>query len=583
MAPQMPHACLSCATKKRSCDKAFPRCSRCAGSKSNQHCVYRGPFNDRPLSFDNGYIVWSSFSAAEYILSPPNRPTGPSALPGKSSVNCQRCREAKRACSKDLPICSRCKRRNTSCHYEVHRDYALDQRRQSMPAHAWPFRDSPASISENDNSFSEDPELWNTRQSLMLQVRTSPLALAMLQFKPRYPVPERDNFAKLIYYYIEACCFPPQYVLQNSLMAHVHTVLVSRALADPCLFLTVLFAASAHRDWIQGTRHTVQTLYHQSQVLNILRERLKQTDQISYEMVASAIVLTFYSMSGHNTASARIHKSGVLQMLAKNQHRGSEFEALTALANLVLLGLSVAVNEEPPFVLPNTSKQIGTFTFFESGCMPSSLLRRAVARVSEDQKSLLTSDTVASLQRVIYFIVNSNHVSVTKLCTLHGETLWTKSQESSPKSESEEESPSITTKKAGKIINRCCRLAIGIFWSIFRSLPPSQEKRGPSATPSNPILGGSRRPLEELGSILHDLDLLTWNKHDPEAYLWICFTAAAACEDAASRVPFVAIAPPLLTATDTKELPLARECWRYYKWLTGFAALRAEGRASDMA
>ncbi|KAL4882400.1 hypothetical protein BJY04DRAFT_187004 [Aspergillus karnatakaensis] len=109
MAPQMLHACLSCATKKRSCDKIFPRCSRCSGSRSNQHCIYRGPFEGQPLIFDNGYIIWSAFAQnRDLSFSLPIGPLVPSARPRKSAFNCNRCRTAKRACSKDLPICTRC-------------------------------------------------------------------------------------------------------------------------------------------------------------------------------------------------------------------------------------------------------------------------------------------------------------------------------------------------------------------------------------------------------------------------------------------------------------------------------------------
>ncbi|KAL4882399.1 hypothetical protein BJY04DRAFT_40650 [Aspergillus karnatakaensis] len=130
---------------------------------------------------------------------------------------------------------------------------------------------------------------------MLLREGAFPPALSRLQLKPRYPMPERDCFPILIYYYTEFCCFPTPHVLQDSLMTHVHNVWVSRALADPCLFLTLLFAASAHRDMLQGTPHSIQTLYHQSQALKILRERVDEGRQISYEMAASAIALTFYS------------------------------------------------------------------------------------------------------------------------------------------------------------------------------------------------------------------------------------------------------------------------------------------------
>ncbi|KAL3455817.1 hypothetical protein BJX64DRAFT_271676 [Aspergillus heterothallicus] len=564
MGPQMPHACLSCATKKRSCDKAFPRCSRCSGSRSNQHCVYRGPLNGQSLSFDNGYIVWPSLAA--HRTDSPNFASPFPGGPAKSAFNCDRCRAGKRACSKDLPVCARCKRRKTPCYYGFCND-AVDQDHRSMLAQAWLLQDSIPEANRMNTRSSEDAELWHIRQPVMQREGTLALPVSRLQFKPPYPLPERDGFASLIHYYTEACCFPPLYVLQNSLMAHVHTVWVSRALADPCLFLTLLFAASAHRDMVQGRTHTAKTLYHQAQALKMLRKRVNEGKGISYEMAASAIALTFYSMSGYNTASARIHKSGVLQMLANNQHRGPEFEALTALANLILLGLSVAVDEEPPLIPPvNTSKQISAFVF-ESDCIPSNLLRRVIARVLDDRTSLLTSDIINDLRNILEFITIAEQASTTDQSTLRNAITMTRTSEWRI---SDTGHPVSIADKTAQIINKCCHLAIGTFWSLFQSTTPDSGITNPTSSgdAKRPIQA-QPEPLEMLRAIFKDLDLVTWKKHGPEAYLWICFTAAAACDGPASRVPFMAVVPPLLTASDTTELSLARDCWRYHKWLTG--------------
>jgi hypothetical protein len=79
-------------------------------------------------------------------------------------------------------------------------------------------------------------------------------------------------------------------------MAHINSFWMSRALADPCLFSTLLYNASAHRDMVHGIPHTYQTLYHHSQVLKILRKRLEEGRQITYETAASVISLIFYSV-----------------------------------------------------------------------------------------------------------------------------------------------------------------------------------------------------------------------------------------------------------------------------------------------
>ncbi|KAL3455818.1 hypothetical protein BJX64DRAFT_271681 [Aspergillus heterothallicus] len=89
--PRMPNACLSCAAKKRKCDRAFPNCSRCSRSRIGQACEYRGAFDDQFLRTDSGQFL-------------------PNVQQLKSAVSCEKCRAGKRACSRELPTCSRCER-----------------------------------------------------------------------------------------------------------------------------------------------------------------------------------------------------------------------------------------------------------------------------------------------------------------------------------------------------------------------------------------------------------------------------------------------------------------------------------------
>ncbi|KAL2795028.1 hypothetical protein BJX66DRAFT_302500 [Aspergillus keveii] len=530
MAPQMPNACLTCAAQKRKCDKTFPTCLRCAQSKTNRQCVYRGPFDDLFRNYSSGPLV-------------------PSVPSFKSAVNCEKCRAGKRACSRDLPVCLRCKRQNSPCNYELGKAYSVDVNHRSIPAQSCSPRNRVSRITISPQPL-EDLELSSVTHSM------SPLALSTPQYKLQYPIPERDHFPSLIRYYTEACCMPSSYVVQDSLMAHINSFWMSRALADPCLFSTLLYNASAHRDMVHGIPHTYQTLYHHSQVLKILRERLEEGSQITYETAASVISLTFYNMSGYNTDSAVIHRNGLLQMLAKSQNRGPEFEPLTALANLILLGLTVVVNEDPPIIPPvTTSTQPNAFTF-EPGCMPSNLLRRAVS--PGNLNSLLSSDTVSELHKVLDFIDNTEHVAILDLHTLHATTRTNHPTETSP----EPESPTTTSSKTAQIINKCCHLATDIFWSLVQN-KLSPKSPSPTDDPSTPV---PRTSVEMLGAVFLNLDILTWKKHNPEAYLWVALTAAAACDKPESRASFVAVVPPVLTAADTTKLSLARECWSYYKW-----------------
>ncbi|KAL2850521.1 hypothetical protein BJX68DRAFT_237045 [Aspergillus pseudodeflectus] len=554
MSPQMPNACLPCAAKKRKCDRAFPKCSRCSQSKIHQECVYRSQFGDQISGFGSGQLVTD-------------------ILPLKSGVSCEKCRVGKRGCSRDLPTCSRCGRLNIPCHYDLGGDYSFDQASRATSAQASPVRVQTPKSSDN---YPPSPQEWSDHPdiSLIMIQRTQPPLLSPygLQYKPKYPIPERDYFADLIHFYTQICFIPPLYRVENSLTTHLHTFWMSRALADPCLFMTVLFSALAHRDSMQGIPHSPQTLYHQSLALRMLHKQLNAGKQVSYEMAGSALSLTFYNMSGYNTDTALIHRNGLLQMLDKNKNQGPDFQALGALVNLIVLGLSVVVHQEPSVIPnPNTSlTRIDPFTFdFE--CLPSNLLRRAVVRVAENQNRVLRSDTVSDLHDVLDFIIVAEHVSFPELLPiLHARTaVQLQPPERSPGPE-----PRIPVKTA-EIISECCKLATRIFWFILQS---SIHPNGTSTALDSTI---PRTAIKILRDMLQRLDMVSWKKNAPEAYLWICFTVAAACDKPAGRVPFVTAVTPILSASDTMELNLARECWRYYRWLSGFTCLWIEDTTVD--
>jgi hypothetical protein len=99
----------------------------------------------------------------------------------------------------------------------------------------------------------------------------------------------------------DACFIPPLYRVEKSLTTHLHTFWMSRALADPCLFVTILFSALAHRDSMQGVPHSPQTIYHQSLALKMLHKQINAGRQVSYEMAGSALSLTFYNVCNYYT------------------------------------------------------------------------------------------------------------------------------------------------------------------------------------------------------------------------------------------------------------------------------------------
>lgn len=225
----------------------------------------------------------------------------------------------------------------------------------------------------------------------------------------------------------------------------------------------------------------------------------------------------------------------------------------------------MVMHQEIPFI-PSVNSSKHSYHFaLKSEYLPSSLLRRAIIRAAKNQNGLLASDTTSDLQSVFDFIITAEHASIQELYTSRAAFKMDMASEGFP-----ETGLHITpTNKIGQIINDCCHLAIRIFWSILQSaLFPEITSVASDRTTT------SRTAIEMLRPILRQLDMVSWRKYAPEAYLWICFTAAAACDKPASRVPFVTVATPVLSASDTTELSLTRECWWYYKWLSDFLCLR---------
>ncbi|KAL5338048.1 hypothetical protein BJX70DRAFT_367928 [Aspergillus crustosus] len=490
------NACLPCTLKKRKCDRSLPRCSTCARSKINQDCVYRDTIDGQILQFDEK----SSLSLSTgHSLQPPQ----------KSLLACEKCRVGKRACSKDLPKCSRCARFNVPCSYENTR--------------------APAQTPHD------------------------------LQLKPQYPILKRDYYPALIHSYSEMFFLPEFHRAQNSLTTHLNTAWMRRAMEDPCLFHGALFSASAHFDWAQGVSHNPRTLFHQSQALKMLQERLRD-GQVGYETTATALSLTYYSVSAYDTETALVHKRGLLQMFSTSHDRGSDYEGLTGLVNLILLGLSMVLNQPPSFV-PSISVSPDTPIQLKCTAQPSDLLNRALLRYDNNEEVILSPSMISELQNVLDFIILAENASIADLYTVYADAI-----------EKRIHMPPIdllsVKTKTSRNINQGCHLAVEIFWTIFsKALYPNVTK---PRTPSENKECDTPPTLTALRAVLQKVDLQSWQQLAPEVYIWICLTAAAACDAVSDRVPFITMPTPVLSASDSSELGLTREGLWYFRWLVGF-------------
>jgi hypothetical protein len=106
-------------------------------------------------------------------------------------------------------------------------------------------------------------------------------------------------------------------------------------------------------------------------------------------------------------------------------------------------------------------------------------------------------------------------------------------------------------------LTHACQLAVNLFWLLFRHSMNIYERL---------LLLDDQ--LSSLKQLIRRLDPIVCKRSAPEAYAWLCFTAAVACTDIHDRVGLIMIPMPVITACDSIDLVLIRKSWRYVKWLT---------------
>jgi hypothetical protein len=87
---------------------------------------------------------------------------------------------------------------------------------------------------------------------------------------------------------------------QGSLALLLRTSWIQQALMDPCAFHATLYAASAHVDALRGLP-TSMTLYHQTMVLRLLKERLTAIGMVVDESILTPMApLVFFTVCPYN-------------------------------------------------------------------------------------------------------------------------------------------------------------------------------------------------------------------------------------------------------------------------------------------
>ncbi|CEO58448.1 hypothetical protein PMG11_03172 [Penicillium brasilianum] len=557
-----PVACVPCRQKKRKCDRLLPACSRCSSVRTNEPCWYK--------------------NRCRLIC-----PVGPDVArqPTKAKMSCEQCRSQKRACNRVLPSCTRCQSLSKECVYGT------------IPAHKR-IAKSSYQISTGDS---------NTKTNL----RT----IYGPEICIDYPVRDSKYIPGLLHHFCSVLVIPATAALPNSLARHVQSIWMRYAMHDPCLFHSTIFSASAHLDGLFGIAENPRTIYHQLQAVKLLRERLRQPHfRVNYETVGAVLGLGYFDILIGNADGVQAHNQGLIQMLTTKHDQGVETEALLGLANMTHFTLSMVSNTDALYLSRSTiscdksSHPANPLAGISAASLLSRVLARAAARTDILAPQLFTPDTVLYLVGTAHVFAQQDanpplRVSLAETTTAASATILTLGAEALRLTSF---FPSLGDQSTTATnINTCVQLAA----KICRNLLQRAARGGPSTSPPPPTTSRIRtrtmvtpiitttttakptssttkpNPLHDdislLKATLPKIDFISWLQHAPEAYIWVCFTAAAAtvaaadCRDEERSgesenddwTSFILTPMPVITAMDSAELRLMREGWAYLRWL----------------
>ncbi|CEJ62860.1 hypothetical protein PMG11_11345 [Penicillium brasilianum] len=148
----------------------------------------------------------------------------------------------------------------------------------------------------------EDP--GNTsRVTLALPMELDPLAY--------YPIQERWYMPFLRQQFLQDFGMSKSSVDLNSIAYQMRTVYMRESSTDPCMFHASLYAASAHLDAARNDCENPVTLYHQTQTLQLVRQRIEQShrgiDEGLDGAIAGVIPLAFFTVSLSLLAKRNVH------------------------------------------------------------------------------------------------------------------------------------------------------------------------------------------------------------------------------------------------------------------------------------
>ncbi|KAL4883973.1 hypothetical protein BJY04DRAFT_215856 [Aspergillus karnatakaensis] len=572
------NACLSCALKKRRCDRILPTCSTC--ERLNQQCWYRpakhgyghghshsheglGAILPIPAGKDqdektSGLALKDEELPPDTSLFPPHSRTQLAIRSltrdvGRVVAACLGCRSRKRKCDKALPSCGRCASHKIRCVYP----------QQNSAAGGGGGGGDP------DGAFLHCLDLKGVVAKVPLPVRS----------RPYMPL--------LLHSFIETMGMDPLPVDKDSLAWHLKATWIQQALSDPCAFHTTLYAASAHLDAFRGTRDNRMTLYHHGIALHLLNERLRVQKAVYSESIMACVApLVYFSSIGEDKVSSQIHKKALSEMIrAKGGFQNISADpflagliAVCAVSEAVIndSGLDIPFLDIPPTTASPPSYLISAALWRAESKKGYYNLPPEAIRILKDMEFVTKyytdpTSTDSSLSQIHQSwrtaLEHALSPSDSDTSTTQN-TLKTEDPDPEPLSPT----PTSTSSASASAITASCHAAALIF--IYLLPTATQNTSSITLTPpsSLPLLAN------RLKTALFRVSMDTWIRTAPEAHSWICMLGAAASDTRGDRIFYCLRQGQPVTCLGNQGITVSWESWRLFEWAGGRRKSMEAGR-----
>ncbi|KAL2831604.1 hypothetical protein BJY01DRAFT_254225 [Aspergillus pseudoustus] len=450
---------------------------------------------------------------------------------------CKVCRVGKRKCDKQHPVCGRCKRLALSCSYD---DLDIIQNATAKGNHVPP------------------PDRTGTTQQVTL-------ALSMELDPPSsYPIQERWYMPFLLQQFQQDFGMSKMSVDPKSIAYQMQTIYIRQSLIDPCIFHATMYAASAHLDAARNDRDNPITLYHQTETLHLVGQRIAQSQEGPDDgldgAIAGVIPLAFFTyLTGHMNES-RNHLDGLVQMMAA-KGGGGHLGLDGLLAGLVTLSALVFT-----IVFDHPYLELSTLGWTDWPLRPplryiSKLTSEVLRAFGEGQLPKIAHEVVHD----IYDVTRSfNAPSPNRHRRAYISSIldrWRSERESYMNGADSPEFSTVSErlKERQTSVYRAVYLTGILFFLVV-----DHGDRSPDSSFIQYKL------LEELTMVLRDTKDTLWLEASPVLFSWLCLTGAAASEGAQQRAWFYYRQGPIFMALVNGPACI-QDVLSYYTWLRNYA------------